>query len=105
MEQLTIRDGEVGLLTHEVAHSLGVEGWASLIRDGGVGQLTIRDGRVEQLTIRDGEVGLLTHNLLFFPCSGECSPVERKSPTREEQKKDAEGGTVETKQNGEWVDG
>ena len=42
----------------------------------------------------------------FFPCSGECSPVERKSPIREEQEKDAEGGrTVETKQNGEWVDG
>ena len=41
----------------------------------------------------------------FFPCSGECSPLDRKSPTREEQEKDAEGGTVETKQNGEWVDG
>ena len=41
----------------------------------------------------------------FFPCSGECSPVDRKSPMREEQEKDAEGGTVETKQNGEWVDG
>lgn len=37
--------------------------------------------------------------------SSECSPVDRKSPTREEQEKDAEGGTAETKQNGEWVDG
>ena len=57
-----------------------------------------------QLTLRDGRVEQLTHNW-FFPCSGECSPVDRKSPTREEQEKDAEGGPVETKQNGEWVDG
>ena len=31
--------------------------------------------------------------------------MDRKSPAGEEQEKDAEGGTVETKQNGEWVDG
>lgn len=75
------------------------------LRDGRGKQLTIRDGGVGQLTFRDGGVRQLTHNCFFFPCSGECSPVDRKSPTREEQEKDAEGGTVETKQNGEWVDG
>ena len=72
---------------------------------GGMGQLTIRDGGVRWLTVLGWRSGAAYSSTAFFPCSGECSPVDRKSPMREEQEKDAEGGTVETKQNGEWVDG
>ena len=50
MGQLTIRDGGVRCLT-----GFGFKGWVSLIRDGGVWQLTFRE---------EG-VGQLTHNCVF----------------------------------------
>ena len=68
--------------------------------------LSLHSGMEEQGNLPSGmeEWGSLLITA-FFLCSGECSPVDRKSPMREEQEKDAEGGTAETKQNGEWVDG